>query len=152
MEALSSPSTLRLPLPSVNYLRVEAGAPLPVVEATGPYSAVVIAEDAVSPEWQAAASEWLVRSGCLYMMAWGVNCSTCDDSVDLANIHKFFPAEIPDDKFVISTWHEHEALAEVFWFAKNSAAHPTEKLERTVLVHISSHDQKEELLRAYTDA
>ena len=137
---------------SAEYIRVEPGASLPVVGMAETYRAVVIVEGSVSPEWQASASDWLVRSGCLYMMAWGENCSSWDDSVDLANINQFFPTEVPDDKFVMTTWHDEEPLEEVFWFAKNSAVHPTVRLECTVLVHVSSHDSGENLLKAYADA
>ena len=134
------------------YMRVEPDASLPVVGGLQPYRAVVIVEAAVSPEWQGSLSEWLVRSGCLYMMAWGENCSSWDDSVDFANIDNFLPAEVPDDKFVITTWHENEPLEEVFWFAKNSAVHPTVRLDRTVLVHVSREEKGHNLLKAYADA
>ncbi|MBC3881926.1 hypothetical protein H8K35_10440 [Undibacterium sp. LX40W] len=137
---------------TAEYIRLEPGVSLPAVGSAPPYRAVVIVEAPVSTEWQASASDWLVRSGCLYMMAWGTNCSSWDDSVDFANIDQFLPAEAPDDKFVMTTWHEHELLEEVFWFAKNSARHPTVQLERTVLVHISSQSREESLLKVYADA
>lgn len=84
------------------------------------------------------------------MMAWGENCSSWDDSVDLANIKRFEPAEIPASEFVMPTWHERESMEEVFWFSKNNAFHPTVMLKRTVLVHISLHSKQDELLKAYT--
>lgn len=136
----------------VEYIRVEPGGSLPAVGTAHPYRSVVIVEASVSPEWQASASDWLVRSGCLYMMAWGENCSSWDDSVDFANIDQFLPAEVPDEKFVMTTWHENEPLEEVFWFAKNSAHHPTVQLDHTVLVHISSKSRQQNLLKAYADA
>lgn len=85
-------------------------------------------------------------------MAWGKNCSSWDDSVDEASIDLFFPAESPDDKFVMTTWHERESLEDVFWFAKNGAIHPTVRLERTVLVHISLHDMERFFQETYDAA
>src|SRR3546814_2317896 len=49
-----------------------------------PYRAVVIIEAPVTAEWRSLVSAWLVKSGCLYMMAWGPDCSLWDDSVDYA--------------------------------------------------------------------
>ena len=137
---------------SVEYVQVEPGTTPPTIGASQPFRAVVIIESAVSPEWQSSISDWLVQSGCLYMMAWGENCSSWDDSVDRANIEQFKPAEIPASEFVVTTWHERESMEEVFWFSKNNAFHPTVKLRRTVLVHISFRNKHDELLKAYARA
>lgn len=106
----------------------------------------------MTPEWQALVSDWLVLSGCLYMVAWGNDCSTWDDSVDHANMKKFAFREIPENEFVMTTWHESEPLHEVFWFSKNNAVHPSVDLVRSLLVHISPINKCGELLRAYADA
>ncbi len=83
------------------------------------------------------------------MMAWGAKCSSWDDSVDMANIEQFDFDNIPEDRFVMTTWHANEHLDEVFWFSKNNAFHPTVKLERTVLLHISENNKESEFLKAY---
>ncbi len=83
------------------------------------------------------------------MMAWGINCSSWDDSVDMADIERFDFKEIPEDKFVMTTWHSDEPLVEVFWFSKNSAVHPVVDLKQTILVHISATANKEKLLADY---
>ena len=36
--------------------------------------------------------------------------------------------DIPDSKFVLTTWNEYELLQGTFWFAKQAAYHPTGKL------------------------
>ena len=134
---------------SVAYLQITEGGTLPESASPASFRAVVVAEEAVSAEWQASVSEWLVRSGCLYMVAWGANCSSWDDSVDMANIEESEPKEIPEDKFVMTTWHENESLREAFWFAKHNAFHPTVALQHTLLLHISAQNSEQELLRAY---
>ena len=86
------------------------------------------------------------------MMAWGCNCSAWDDSVDIANIEQFEPGDIPEDKFVMTTWHADKPVSEVFWFSKNCASHPVVKLKRTVMIHISDREREKELLTAYRNA
>ena len=86
------------------------------------------------------------------MMAWGVECSSWDDSVDHANLEKFGFAEIPDDHFVMTTWHDREPVTEVFWFAKHNAYHPTKMLERTAILHIADRENEHELLRLFAEA
>jgi hypothetical protein len=137
---------------SAEYVQLVPGASLPPVTESIPCRAVVIVEGDVTPEWQASVSEWLVQSGCLYMMAWGKSCSSWDDSVDQANLKEFAFGEIPESKFVMTTWHANNPLHEVFWFSKNNAVHPSVDLERSLLVHISSLNKCSELLRAYADA
>ena len=109
---------------------------LPTIGQLGPFKAVLVLEQAVAQDWQDQVSEWLVRSGCLYMMAWGEECSSWDDSVDWANITVTGLDDIPDDQFVMTTWHDDEPLAETFWFAGWTAHHPTVSLEDVIIIHI----------------
>lgn len=115
----------------------------------GPSRVVVIVEAQVTPAWQHEVSRWLIEEGCVYMMAWGLDCSTWDDSVDMANLEIFDFEPIPDERFVMTTWHEEETLQEVFWYAKNCAHHPIVETKRTVLLHISAEPNEAELLAAY---
>lgn len=112
----------------------------------------MVLQQPVSHEWRALVSAWLVRSGCLYMLAWGQDCSAWDDSVDWANVEAFEPAEIPDDQFVMTTWHDDQPLAEVFWFAEHCAHHPTVPLNVTLIVHVASEDHQAPLVEAYVRA
>jgi len=133
------------------YLQLEPESTLPEI-ANQPTRMVVIVEANVSPGWQGLVSDWIVRSGCLYMMAWGIECSSWDDSVDWANIDKYGEAPIPDDGFVATTWHSDESLVEVFWFSKNCATHPFIELSRTMILDISKVNRRDQLLQAYTAA
>src|SRR5689334_494931 len=109
----------------MQYLQLKPESDLPNVSPLAPFRCVVIIEEIVTPEWQAKVSSWLVKSGCLYMMAWGKECGTWDDSVDYANLERFNHGDIPDENFVMTTWHADETLIEVFWFSKHSAFHPS---------------------------
>lgn len=132
------------------YVQVVPDGDLPDFSGA-PARVVVIAESAVSPFWQARVSTWLARSGCLYMMACGENCSSWDDSVDMANLEEFSFGAIPDDRFIMTTWHTDELLHEVFWFSKHNATHPTVEIDRTVLLHISARNKEREFLKLYAE-
>src|SRR5690606_27385773 len=106
----------------------------------------------VTPEWQGQVSDWLVRSGCRYMMAWGKDCSAWDSSVDEANLVQFDYGEIPEDDFVMTTWHANEPLEEAFWFSQFCAMHPSLELEKTYIVHISPEAREAAMLQAFAAA
>ena len=108
----------------VEYVHLPSGLALPSLLAK-PRRIMVLIEQNVAPEWQDAVSKRIIESGCLYMMAWGQNCSSWDDSVDHANLEKFDYGDVPEEDFVMTTWHENEALCEVFFFARVCAFHPT---------------------------
>jgi hypothetical protein len=56
------------------------------------------------------------------MLAWGIDGTLWDDSVDLVEINKFLPEiEGPDDEFVLTTWHDNDTLEEVIHFTKFGA-------------------------------
>ncbi|WP_229413590.1 DUF7684 family protein [Massilia violaceinigra] len=117
-----------------------------------PYKMVVVADAAVSPEWQSQVSDWIVKSGCRYMIAWGVDCSSWDDAVDMANIEAFDFGDIPDQHFIPTSWHADDPIEDVFGFCKYDAVHPVVELKQTVLLHIADAANEEALLQAYAAA
>lgn len=88
------------------YVRVSNDDALPELSNPKPFKAVVIIEELVSTSYQNLVSRRLVNHGCRYMLAWGLKCSEWDDSVDHANLEKFDYGDIPDEDFVMTTWHE----------------------------------------------
>lgn len=128
----------------IAYQPIGEGEPLSNVAVSSPFKCVVIIESAVSPSRQTEISRWLVKSGCLFMMAWGPGCSSWDDSVDLANLEQFNFGEVPDDKFVMTTWHEDEPVHEVFEFSKFAAMHPTTEIENTLILHVNGNGKADE--------
>lgn len=134
------------------YFHVCPGGRLPELGHLAPFRSVVIIEEMVTSEWRAEASEWLVRSGCHYMMAWGQDCSLWDDSVDCANMDMFAPQDIPEDRFVVTTWHDHLPLGEAFYFCKQLAIHPVVELPQVILLHIACKENEAQLIEAYANA
>lgn len=135
----------------LEYLLLPSSAALPDIDHLKPFKCVVVIESSVDLEWQANVSRWLVQSGCLYMMACGLDCTKWDDSVDLACLQHFDFGDISDKDFVRTTWHESEPLEEVFWFAKHSAFHEVE-LDNTLILHIAMSGQGDNFLNIFASA
>lgn len=133
------------------YIHLNPGDDLPSVP-TEPFKAVVIIDLPVTSEWRNLVSTWLVESGCRYMMAWGRESTLWDDSVDWANLEQLDYGDIPDDRFVMTSWHDKEPLSEVLWFAANAASHPDLELKRVILIHIAKQSEQGRILQAFYDA
>lgn len=138
-------------MPEVVYLRLDTESELPQLS-LGSFRALVMIESEVSALWQNTVSDWLVRSGCLQMMAWGIGCSSWDDSVDWANIEHFADGDIPEESFVLTSWHENQSLREVMHFCKHFADHPFAELRSTLLLHIAHEPREEEICSLYREA
>src|SRR5882757_3375115 len=70
---------------------------------------LAIFDPAVPSNVQKEISLDVVRTSCRYALAFGAACSTWDDSIDLASLE----AEVPEDRFVMTTWHENEPIEDV---------------------------------------
>jgi len=136
---------------TLTYLQLRPESRLPDISGLSPFRSIVVIQETVNPGWQSKVSAWLVRSGCLYIIAWGNECSSWDDSVDNANLEEFDYEEIPEEKFVMTTWHENESLKEVFWFAKNNAFHPAVELRNTLILDITTASREEQFLAEYNN-
>ncbi len=134
------------------YLHLPPGAALPEVGWPRPYKAVVLVEADVDADWQSVVSAWLIRTGCLFMMAWGTNCETWDDSVDHACLERYDYGDVPEEELVLTTWHPEESLADVLFFAKHAARHGARDLSHVVLLHIAPMAKEAEVLDAYARA
>ena len=137
---------------TIRYLHLPAGSEPPVIEQDGPFKAVLVIEQDAAQDWRDRIADWLVRSGCLYMMAWGQGAEVWHDSVDwaLLTIHDF--NEVPDDKLVMTTWHDNEPLAEVFWFSDYCARHDAAPEMDTWIIDIHADDRQALILEDYAAA
>ncbi len=137
---------------SVDYLHLPEGREPPVRSNVNPFRAVIVVDQRVDAGWRTLVAGWLVRSGCLYALAWGTDCETWHDDVDEAVLAAFDFNDIPKDGHVMTTWHDDEPLSDTFWFAGHCAFHPTVKLDQTLIVHISPEERGAEMLRDYAEA
>jgi hypothetical protein len=136
---------------ALHYLHLPPGASAPALDEQ-PTRALVMLDTSVEPLWQGEISRWLTRIGCLYMLAWGVECSSWDDAVDDANLEAFDYGDIPRDREVLTTWHADDSMQDYLWFAKHSAVHHAVELTRTLILHIGPTPRERELLAAYAEA
>ena len=116
------------------------------------FRAVIVADVPVGQDWRKRVAEWLVESGCLYVVAWGVECENWHDTVDWASLEAFDHGDIPDDKIVMTTWHADEPLSEALWFSGHCASHPDVELGGTLIVHIANQGREAEMLVAYSES
>ena len=114
-----------------------------------PRRMIVLVEADVSNDWQNDVSEWIIESGCLFMMAWGRDCSSWDDSVDWANLERFDFEPIPEEARVMTTWHEGDPLEDVFDFDVRCALHRTTEMLLVTIVHIADEPRRDDLLQQY---
>lgn len=135
----------------MNYIQIKQNDTLPDILELKLYKCVVVIEDDVPLNRQNEISDWLVSSGCMYMMAWGRNCSSWDDSVDDSNLAQFDFQDIPDESLVITTWHDKEPLSEVFEFAKHTAHHENYNLTNCVILHLSPINKTDEFEKLYKE-
>lgn len=133
---------------TVEYIHLPSGSEPPQSDFQHRRAIVIIEQD-VEEVWQDQISDWIAASGCLCMMAWGRDCSSWDDSVDHANLSQFDYGAIPEDRFIMTTWHDDETLSEVFFYNQICAFHPTIELALVTILHISEFDQREIILATY---
>lgn len=83
-----------------------------------PFVTIVVACDpTLMPDKQADISTQLVAKDCRYVLAWGIDSSSWDDSVDMAFIATDPEFNPPNDRMVMTTWHDNETIDDVVWFA-----------------------------------
>ncbi len=136
----------------MKYIHLRNGMTPPDLEGILPFRAVVIVEEIVDTDWQNQISKWLVSSRCFNMMAWGINCSEWDYSVDTANLEMFDYGEIPEENFVMTSWHKEESKSDVFWFCEHCVTHDKLDTFETVILDISETDRETEIMLEYQSA
>lgn len=132
----------------VEYVHLPAGSS-PQQIPVEPRRMLVLIDQDVETDWRHDVSRWIVASGCLYMMAWGNGCSSWDVSVDEANLELYDYGEIPDEQFVMTTWHDDEPLHEVFFFARVCTFHPVTPLPTLTIVDIRDAARESDILALY---
>lgn len=135
----------------VEYLHLQPDQTPPPLSGS-PFRAVIVAEVDVGDAWRERIAEWVVKGGCLYALAWGIDCEEWHDSIDLANLKAFDFRDIPDEHFIMTTWHPKEPLKETLWFAGQCAHHPDVDLDLTMIIHISAQAREAELRQTFSDS
>ncbi|WP_428512384.1 DUF7684 family protein [Roseovarius sp.] len=135
----------------VRYHFVDPTAPVALPRIDPPYKCVVLIERQVSAEARWQVSKDLVATGCRYMLAWGLDCSLWDDSVDMASLEQFGYDDVLPEHFVMTTWHSDETLREVLHFAKWHATQSYDDvaLDRCMILDFSAAPREPEIRALY---
>jgi len=114
--------------------------------------AILIAEEHVSDDWCNEIANWLIDRGCLYFVAWGQDCERWHDAVDWASLEAHDFGDVPDDRFVMTTWHDKESLSEALWYAGHCSFHPDVELQGALIVHVAKEDGRDRILNTFEAA
>ncbi|MEP6343998.1 MAG: hypothetical protein ABJ275_11860 [Maricaulaceae bacterium] len=118
-----------------------------------PFSAVIATTVEITSDWRHLVSEWLIKEGCRCTMAWGKDGTLWDDSVDIAHLEAFDWGDIPDNKMIMTTWHDDETLSDVLWSAKHSIFHPPESvINHLIILDISNEPRENYLIDLFNTA
>ena len=143
---LFSMSTERSGSSKVVYLWLSPEAQLPDLPFEDPFRVIVVNELPRSAR-QSAICDWLAASGCRYMMAWGSDASSWDDSMDWTALERTgYVVDAASSDFIMTTWHDHEPLSEVFEFALDHAKHPSLELDDLLVLHLANQPNPGQVL------
>ena len=100
------------------------------------YVCILFANDELTTKAeQNLISERLIETGCKYAVCAGHNCSSWDDSVDMAHLamYDFNP---PEDEHVMTTWHENESVEEILHFGLNNTDFDRHEFVRYLILFV----------------
>jgi len=75
-------------------------------------------EKLITPEEQEKLSDEIVAAGCRYAVCAGHQCSSWDDSIDMADL-KRNNFETNEKTFVMTSWHEEESIEDIVFHFLN---------------------------------
>jgi hypothetical protein len=109
---------------------------------------LVVADPTVTETERAAVSEQIIRANCRYAVCAGHDCSRWDDSIDLAFIATDPNFSPPDERFVMTTWHENESLDDVAHYFQWNTMFADFVAERFLVVQLGGCKPDEDAIRS----
>ena len=134
------------------YCFLPTDVPISIPKEMTKFKCLILVERAVDEAYRDEVSAALVKGGCLYALAWGLNCSAWDDSVDWAflELHDFGP--YPEEDFVMTTWHADETLADTIEFAKTCTQSCEVDLDDILVLDFSNQERGAMIKDLYLNA
>lgn len=123
---------------NIEILKFGSNYELPRIEHLRPFKCVLISELETTDNQKLEVCEWLLNAGCLYLMAWGKECSLWHDHMDEVHITAFNYQDIPGEHLVMTTWHPNESIRDVLRFAKYAATHGCTTLENLLILDLKN--------------
>lgn len=135
-----------------SYVRIDECNSLPFLDIREQWAAIIVGDLPFSNERRDEVAHWLCKENCRWMAAWGIDCSKWDDALDEAEI-ALWPDGAPDDKFIVTTWHNIESLDEVFWFiGTQTSTFDDRAITHFAIVHLSTDDNATQLMQRFAKA
>ena len=142
---------------AMKYYQINENSSLPVLDQFAPFKVVLALEIDCSETRKLSIAEWLVSSGCRYVMVCGEDHESWKAVIRKVNLAFFDIGQhnienLQSSDFIMVTPHVHEKLRSVFWHAKKVARHPDVKMEQVVTIHIANQNRSVEYLAMYEKA
>jgi len=109
---------------------------------------LVVAATDVTPAEQAELASALVARGCRYAVCAGHDASSWDDAIDWAFLETDADYAPPDERFVMTSWHTDQPLADVAWFFLWNTAFDDFEPSRFLALVVGGRDGDRELVAA----
>ncbi len=90
----------------------------------------------VLPDEQKSISSTLIKTGCKYAVCAGHECSSWDDSIEIASMERYPNFEVPDDQHIMATWHENESVDDIVWFGLNLTNFDTHEFKHYLILFV----------------
>ena len=136
----------------LRYLFVPTDTPFLFPKDMSKFKCLILIEREVSREFQWEVSKALVKAGCLFSLAWGIDCTSWDDSIDWAFLEHYNYGEYPEDKFVMTTWHENDTLEETIEFARTCTDYSEVKLDEILVLDFGTQERAGLIEKLYEGA
>ncbi len=124
------------------FLDLEPGGAFQAPFAGEPFVCLLwSASTSVNRKDRAAIADALVAAGCLSAVCAGVDCEAWHDAVDNACLERYGRRDVPNEKVVMTTWHENEPtedVVDIFLTSTNFGSHQFTKY----LLLMVGHDKK----------
>ena len=134
------------------YLFLPADVPISIPPEMTRFKCLILIEREISGDYRYEVSKALVKAGCLYSLAWGIDCSAWDDSVDWAFLERHDFSDCPEEQDVTTTWHNDETLEETVKFAKHCTEYSSVKLDDILVLDFAHQERGEFIEKLYLAA
>jgi hypothetical protein len=131
------------------YVHLPADVPISIPMEMTKFKCLLLIEREVSNDYKNEVSAALIAAGCLYALAWGLNCSVWHDAVDWAFLEHYDYGDYPEGKLVMTTWHDRDTLEEAVAFAKHCTKYSDVKLDDILVLDFTKHERSEFIERLY---
>jgi len=134
------------------YIHLPTDSPVSLPMEMNKFKCLLLIERDVGSEYRHQVSAALVAAGCLYTLAWGRDGSAWDEAVDWAFLEHYDFGEYPEDAFVMTTWHEDEALEDTMCFAKHCTQYSNVQIDDILVLDFVDQERSDLIENFYLNS